>query len=404
MITRRKFLPKLIDQFGLKIGAEIGVASGNYSAEILAGSASVQKLISIDAWAGDRGHDESQYLEACERLKPFGSRNELLRSDFESAATDLPRHSLDFAYIDGYAHTGNNSGNNFELFWPALRPGGLFGGHDYCRDFPRNMEAVDQFLRNHVDDIDGFWITDNDVFRSWFVWKRPRPSEQLVNLGLFNQDVVDGKNVAVVGNGPITQECKAMIDSADLVVRFNNWNCRSEYSSRISGKRCDLLFTHGDLREAGRSKGFEPPTTVVIAIPAPFKIDRLQTCIQTWWPDSQVVMVNPYFISDACRALQLESDGWSHPMPTVGFSFLYHLWRFPTNPDGSIYVTGFDWHIDQINGTAGRVCVKSNTMPSHFNHSYLRESKWCARNLIPNPRWSFSPIAEESLRFVRPWA
>lgn len=415
MITRRAELPKLLERFGLSHGAEVGVASGGYSAEILNGTRAVRKLWAIDAWAGDRGHDEAQLAKARERLARFGDRAEIVRADFATAAAEMADGSLDFVYVDGYAHTGNDEGRNFELFWPKLRRGGLMGGHDYFGDFPRNVEAVDRFVARHAAEVDGFFVTRDDVFRSWFMWKAPRPASRLTDLAMFGRELVgwgDGGegagSIAVVGSGPMggEDEDRERIEAADQVIRFNNWNRRTDFSAERSGRRCEVLFTHGDLREAGPAEGFPAPETVVLAIPAPFKVDRMRQLAETWWPESsRLAMANPFLVREACLELGLDSEGWKHPMPTVGFSLLYHLWRFAEGAGasgcGEVFVTGFDWHFDPETGEYDRMAADSDEMPGHYNHSYLREAWWCARHLLDRPGWSFSRPAREALEFLR---
>ncbi|MCB1232667.1 MAG: hypothetical protein KDN19_20645, partial [Verrucomicrobiae bacterium] len=309
-------------------------------------------------------------------------------------------------YIDGYAHTGNDGGRNFELFWPKLREGGLIGGHDFCDQFPENVKAVKAFLDRHGPEIDGSFVTRGDVFRSWFAWKGRRPSSRLVDLSMFGREHLgdeEGGSIAVVGSGPLDAGDRERIEAAGTVVRFNNWNRRADYSAEVAGKRCDLLFTHGDLREAGASEGFDPPETVVLAIPAPFKMDRMRLLAETWWPESRLAMANPYLVHEACLELGLKSEGWKHPMPTAGFSLLYQLWRFGEGggPEPEVYVTGFDWRFDREQGTCERVRVGSDEVPGHYNHSYLREAMWCARHLLDRPGWEFSETAREALSFVR---
>lgn len=397
MISRRCELPQLLQRYGLKRGAEVGVAGGHFSAEILKRASTVRELTAIDGWAGDRGHDDAEFKVASDRLRPFGDRVRIRRDSFAAAASGIADQSLDFVYVDGYAHTGNEKGQNYELYWPKVRQGGLFGGHDYCDAFPENVRAVDAFLKNHASEIGGFFTTDGDVYRSWFVWKGQGPGSRLTELQMFRREHLGEGPIVVAGNGPMTENCAMKIAEAQTVIRFNNWNKREGWNEERHGKRCDLLYTHADLREGGRDQGFDPPSRVVLAIPAPFKVDRIAKLVETWWPESTLAMANPYLVRQACLALELDSEGWKHPMPTVGFSFLYHLWRFSESRPVEVFVTGFDWHHNPKTHTYDRVEAGSNRMPSCYNHSYLREATWCSRNLLGRPGWTFSALAQASL-------
>jgi hypothetical protein len=51
--------------------------------------------------------------------------------------------TLDFFYIDGYAHTGNAGGRTLHDWWRKVRPGGVLAGHGYdAENWPKNVAAV----------------------------------------------------------------------------------------------------------------------------------------------------------------------------------------------------------------------------------------------------------------------
>ena len=54
--------------------------------------------------------------------------------------------SVDFIYLDAYAHTGQENGRLIDLWWRKLNGGGLFAGHDYDPKWPQTVEAVDDVL------------------------------------------------------------------------------------------------------------------------------------------------------------------------------------------------------------------------------------------------------------------
>ena len=127
-------------------GAELGVAAGSYSACILRNPA-VTRLYSVDRWSDH--HDAAEMRRACESLSAFGDRSVVLRSTFADAAAQFADGSLDFVYVDGYAHTGQDGGRTLRDWWPKLRVGGIFAGHDYCETYRPTMEAVDKFCQEH---------------------------------------------------------------------------------------------------------------------------------------------------------------------------------------------------------------------------------------------------------------
>lgn len=142
-------------------GAELGVAGGEFSACILSNGA-VDRLYSIDRWRDH--HDESEYRRACQLLSAFGQRSVVLRSTFAAAAPGFRDGELDFIYIDGYAHTGQEHGQTLADWWPKLRRGGIFAGHDYCERYRPTMDVVNEFVTRHNLPL---WTTQEDELPSW---------------------------------------------------------------------------------------------------------------------------------------------------------------------------------------------------------------------------------------------
>jgi hypothetical protein len=128
-------------------GAELGVAGGSFSDEILRHCPAVTLLWSIDRWSDH--HNVLEYWSAANRLAVHGARCQVRRCTFSEAAAMIPDHSLDWCFVDGYAHTGQDGGETLEEWWPKLRPGGILAGHDYHPDWPATVAAVDAFCARH---------------------------------------------------------------------------------------------------------------------------------------------------------------------------------------------------------------------------------------------------------------
>ena len=155
------------------VGVELGVAAGDFSERILQ-YGHVGYLFSIDMWAGDRGHGVEQYCEAIARLSPFRDRNALMRMRFDEALPLFVEESLDFVYVDGYAHDGELNGQTFRDWLPKLKRGGIIAGDDYASDWPLVVAAVDAFcaetgLERHV--IDCHEASWNSMYPTWFAMK-----------------------------------------------------------------------------------------------------------------------------------------------------------------------------------------------------------------------------------------
>lgn len=169
--TRRENVATLFRQGG--VGVELGVAAGDFSERILKHE-QVGYLYSIDMWAGDRGHGPNQYREAIARLAPYRDRNAILRMRFDEALPLFDDGSLDFIYVDGYAHDGELNGQTFRDWFPKLRQGGIISGDDYSPEWPLVVAAVNDFvatngLELHVIDChEAAW---NSQFPTWFAMK-----------------------------------------------------------------------------------------------------------------------------------------------------------------------------------------------------------------------------------------
>lgn len=133
------------------VGIELGVAEGVFSEKVLQRSA-LSFLYSVDAYAGDRGHNDDEYRRALTKLMPHRSRNTILRMRFDEAVKLFVDHTFDFVYIDGYAHTGQEQGRTLDEWWPKAKSGAIFAGDDYCTSWPLTLQVVDEFVaRKGVD-------------------------------------------------------------------------------------------------------------------------------------------------------------------------------------------------------------------------------------------------------------
>jgi len=126
----------------------------------------LSKLILVDPWRelGDgyrdianvaqREHDRA-LAEAKRRLAPFGERAEFWRTTSLQAATMTSDASMDFIYLDA-RHDYEAVMDDLRAWYPKLRPGGVFAGHDYVDgDLPEGVfgvrSAVDDFYGGHND-------------------------------------------------------------------------------------------------------------------------------------------------------------------------------------------------------------------------------------------------------------
>jgi predicted O-methyltransferase YrrM len=165
-IRTRVALAQLIPTTGRAV--ELGVAKGTFSDALLRARPGF-RLVSIDSWADDeRGHGDEEFEQAKKLLGAHGARSIVMRKTFRDALDFFPHGSLDFVYIDGYAHTGQDNGATLRAWWPKVRAGGIFAGHDYHPRWPETVGQVDTFFHNLGLK---FGLTPDDEFPSWWVRK-----------------------------------------------------------------------------------------------------------------------------------------------------------------------------------------------------------------------------------------
>lgn len=167
ILPNREALASLIPPGGIAV--ELGVAAGDFSVALLKGNRHFPILYSIDRWSDH--HDDAEMELAKRRLAEFGRRSIVIRSTFEDALAAFPDRSLDFIYVDGYAHTGQEGGKTLEDWWPKLKPNGIMSGHDYHYRWPATIVAVEAFIRRHSLRISLTGETEEGLYPSWWTTK-----------------------------------------------------------------------------------------------------------------------------------------------------------------------------------------------------------------------------------------
>jgi hypothetical protein len=118
-------------------GAEIGVFKGDFSKEIL--NKWGGKLYMIDVWRelGDEYIDASNhknhsdaYEETMTKIIGLEERGIMIRSTSKDCIDLFEDESLDFVFIDAN-HAYDFVKEDIELWFPKLKKGGIFSGHDY---------------------------------------------------------------------------------------------------------------------------------------------------------------------------------------------------------------------------------------------------------------------------------
>jgi hypothetical protein len=127
-------LPSLI---GNGKGVEIGVFKGHFSKVILSKWEGTLYMVDIWRGLGDEYEDMSNhnnhsdvFLNAMKNIEGYEDRGVMIRATSKVASEIFEDGSLDFVYIDAN-HAYDFVVEDINLWFPKLKKGGVFAGHDY---------------------------------------------------------------------------------------------------------------------------------------------------------------------------------------------------------------------------------------------------------------------------------
>lgn len=142
------FLKEYFGTFPL-VGVEVGVWQGYHAKQIL-NLLNLNKLYLVDHYLPfaegkivySTEQVERNFEIAKARVSNF-NRVTFLKMDSVEATNEVP-NELDFVYIDAN-HTFKGVQADLEAWFPKIRVGGVFGGHDFSVDFQSVIRAVINF-------------------------------------------------------------------------------------------------------------------------------------------------------------------------------------------------------------------------------------------------------------------
>lgn len=216
------------------------------------------------------------------------------------------------------------------------------------------------------------------------------------NLNILSERIIAryGKRprIVVIGNAGADEFTERQIKNADCVVRFNNYATRSGITHTADKFRCEILFSTFDLHSQGAE-----PKDVVIGIPFPFKATEIADKPARWYPKARPWMVNPYTNMQMCQELHIESLGYAHPCPSIGFTALWHM----RNWNAEFYISGFEWYWSNETKLFQNWNLKNRNYPKTWNHNYPKEIEWIVNNLLPKNNIIFSAKCMELLSYAK---
>ena len=149
-------LAELLKDKGPIKGLEIGCAQGT-TTEFLLKSLPELTLYGIDPyedyvdWNGNNLTRLDDLFDVfTQRMSPYKERHSINRKYSDDAANDYRDEFFDFIFIDGL-HTYDQVKKDCKNYYPKLKRGGIFSGHDYytikgVRDAVREF-AIEQGLK-----------------------------------------------------------------------------------------------------------------------------------------------------------------------------------------------------------------------------------------------------------------
>lgn len=143
---------------------EVGVWKG-LSLKYLAEKAPEAQIYGVDVFEYDQeyhGRTGSFLEDAQKRLEAF-KNVQLIKKDSFEFAKDEEHLIYDFIFLDTF-HDYEQIKKELHAYWPLLKKGGLFAGHDYGGSHVGVKQAVDEFAKEKGLEI--------KVSRySWFTFK-----------------------------------------------------------------------------------------------------------------------------------------------------------------------------------------------------------------------------------------
>ena len=188
---RRSHIPNLLEGTAhCGDSAEIGVWMGRFSEALLLGWKHGGRHLMVDPYeafkcqAQDRIGDkqchfnqsyfDELYVQTRRRMRSFAGRARFARNFSVAASTAVPAKSLSVVYIDA-RHDYEGVLEDLRAWWPKLRDGGVFFGHDWtygiARGKSRNVPVADALRSFLLDTLppprDVFITAENPA--SWIL-------------------------------------------------------------------------------------------------------------------------------------------------------------------------------------------------------------------------------------------
>jgi hypothetical protein len=146
---------------GELVGVEVGVCLAHTTEAYAKGIKNLKKLYAVDNyptfvdWDGSDWNKDRQDLmkkAAQDKMLAYKDKVEIHHVPSEEFVKTIEDESLDFVFIDG-DHSFEAALKDFQNYYPKVKTGGIFGGHDIQLDSVRN--ALSYFLKEKSSEVIG---------------------------------------------------------------------------------------------------------------------------------------------------------------------------------------------------------------------------------------------------------
>lgn len=137
-------------------GVEIGVDSGVTTAWLLDACPNISRLHAVDPWTEYMDYHglvsqatvDARHANAMNNIASQAHRVNVMKMPSTNAAAEFAPASLDFIFIDG-CHLYEVVVEDIETWYPKMKPGAIFAGHDWTLPTGGPQRAVNEFRAKH---------------------------------------------------------------------------------------------------------------------------------------------------------------------------------------------------------------------------------------------------------------
>jgi len=151
----------------VEIGTWLGQSAVFMAVEIANSKKNID-FFCVDTWKGSEEHMDDQrvvedklYETFLENIKPISEYIIPMRLRSDQAASHFKDESLDFVFIDAN-HEYEEVKKDIELWYPKVKKGGIFAGHDYSDTWQGVVQAVNEWSQKNniqISTAELCWIT-----------------------------------------------------------------------------------------------------------------------------------------------------------------------------------------------------------------------------------------------------